>query len=190
VRSLIVCVSADEESAGVAAVIEHLDASTSLVAFDDLAERAQRWVGRHEPRSIAELRLTQCGSPQKGRARARAALAWSGPPRLDDMSKAIEIEPVAGWRGRALHGEQMTVVSYEISVDAPDVHEHNHAEEEAWTVIEGRLLVSIEGREQELGPGEFVIVDANARHWVRALQRSRAVVVDSPARRDLPGNAH
>lgn len=48
----------------------------------------------------------------------------------------------------------MTLTSYNIAAGAPDVHEHQHPEEETWTVIEG------------------------------------ALVVDTPARRQLPGTSH
>jgi quercetin dioxygenase-like cupin family protein len=81
----------------------------------------------------------------------------------------------------------MTLISYEIAAGAPDVHEHEHPQEEAWTVIEGRLAIWVEGEERVLGPGDSAIVGSNLRHRVRALQPSRALVVDSPARRHLPG---
>ena len=103
------------------------------------------------------------------------------------MSDVIEIEPVPGWKGRVQHGERMTLTSYEIVAGAPDVHEHHHPEEEAWTVIEGSLVIWVDGKERALGPGESAIVGANVRHRVRALQPSRALGVDSPARHQLPG---
>ena len=106
------------------------------------------------------------------------------------VGDVIEIEPVPGWKGRVRQGQRLTLTSYEISAGAPDVHEHRHLQEEVWTVIEGRLVVCIEGREHELGPGEFAIVDPYASHWVRALQASRALVIDSPARHQLPGTRH
>ena len=102
----------------------------------------------------------------------------------------IKIEPVPGWKGRVRHGQRMTLTRYDVAEDAPDVHEHQHPEEEAWTVIEGRLMVCVSGHEQVLDPGDFVIVAANARHWVRALQPSRALVLDSPVRHQLPGTGH
>jgi quercetin dioxygenase-like cupin family protein len=103
------------------------------------------------------------------------------------VSNVIEIEPVPGWKGRVQHGQRMTITSYEIAAGAPDVHEHQHSEEEAWTVIEGHLAIWVDGEEQILGPGESAIVGANVRHRVRALRPSRALVVDSPARHQLPG---
>ena len=101
-----------------------------------------------------------------------------------------EIEPVPGWKGRAQHGQQMTLTSYEITAGAPDVHEHQHSQEEAWIVIEGQLAVWVEGEERLLGPGDCAIVAAHMRHRVRALQPSRALVVDSPIRHHLPGTSH
>ena len=50
------------------------------------------------------------------------------------MANVIEIEPVPGWKGRVQHGQRMTLTSYDIAEVAPDVHEHHHPEEEAWTV--------------------------------------------------------
>jgi mannose-6-phosphate isomerase-like protein (cupin superfamily) len=84
----------------------------------------------------------------------------------------------------------MTLTSYVIAEGAPDVHEHHHPEEEAWSVIEGKLRLFIGEAELDLGPGEVAVVAPNAPHRVRALQASRAFVVDSPARLQLPGSAH
>lgn len=84
----------------------------------------------------------------------------------------------------------MTLISYEIAAGAPDVHEHQHPQEEAWIVIDGRLAIWLDGDERLLGPGDCAIVAANVRHRVRALQPSRALVVDSPVRRRLPGTNH
>lgn len=106
------------------------------------------------------------------------------------MAEVIEIEPVPGWKGRVRHGQRMTLTSYDVEPGAPDVHEHQHPQEEAWTVIEGQLMVCVDGHEHVLGPGDSVIVSANARHSVRALQPVRALVVDSPVRRQSPGTGH
>lgn len=106
------------------------------------------------------------------------------------MTEMIEIEPVSGWKGRVQHGERMTLTSYEVIAEAPDVHEHRHPQEEAWIVIDGRLCVWVDGDERLLGPGDCVIVGPNVPHRVRALAPSRALVVDCPVRRQLPGTNH
>ena len=54
---------------------------------------------------------------------------------------------------------------------APDVHEHHHPQEEAWTVLEGELAVWVDGEERTLGPGEVAVIPPDVRHRVRALTR-------------------
>jgi quercetin dioxygenase-like cupin family protein len=105
-------------------------------------------------------------------------------------SETIEIEPVVGWKGEAVHCERMTLVTYVIAEGAPEVHEHHHPEEEAWTVIEGQLAVWVDGDELLLEPGDVAIIPSNVAHRVRALGASRALVVDAPSRRQLPGTEH
>jgi unsaturated pyranuronate lyase len=107
-----------------------------------------------------------------------------------DTSDMTKIEPVQGWVGHSLHGERMTLTHYEIAAGAPDVHEHYHPHEEAWSILDGRLAVWVDGEERTLGPGEVAVIPPNVRHRVRAVTRSRALVVDSPARHRLPGSAH
>jgi quercetin dioxygenase-like cupin family protein len=67
-------------------------------------------------------------------------------------SETIEIEPVVGWKGGAVHCERMTLVTYVIAEGAPEVHEHHHPEEEARTVIEGQLAAWVDGDERLLEP--------------------------------------
>jgi quercetin dioxygenase-like cupin family protein len=107
-----------------------------------------------------------------------------------DAADAIAIEPAPGWVGRAVHGDQMTLVDYRISEGAPDVHEHHHPEEEAWTVIDGELKVWIEGEAHTLTTGEAIVIAPNAHHRVQAIRTTHAIVVDSPARHHLPGTSH
>lgn len=102
----------------------------------------------------------------------------------------IEIEPVAGWKGRALHSERLTLVHYEVVAGALDVHEHHHPEEETWSILEGEVAVWIGGVECRLGPGAVAVIPPNVPHRLRALTASRALVTDSPVRRDLPGTGH
>ena len=141
--------------------------------------------------------VSQSGSPERRSIRPHSVHAsWRQTPCLGPISllspvkDVIEIEPVPRWKGLAQHGQRMTLTRYEIAAGAPDVHEHQHPQEEAWIVIEGQLGVWVNGAERVLGPGDFAIVGANMRHRVRALRASRALVVDSPARHQLPGTKH
>lgn len=83
----------------------------------------------------------------------------------------------------------MTLVDYRISDAAPDVGEHHHPEEEAWTVIDGELEVWTEDRAYTLTAGEAIVIAPNVPHRVRAIRATHAIVIDSPARHNLPGRA-
>jgi quercetin dioxygenase-like cupin family protein len=101
-----------------------------------------------------------------------------------DTSKLNVIERLPGWHGRYFHSENMTVAHYEFKEGA-SIHEHFHPQEEIYEVIEGELEITIEGVAQLAQPGIVAIVPANARHSVKALTGGRAIIVDSPARRDF-----
>ena len=60
------------------------------------------------------------------------------------------------------------------------IHEHSHANEEVWNVIEGQLEVTIGGKTQVAGPGFVAIVPPDTLHFVRAITDGRAIVVDYP----------
>jgi quercetin dioxygenase-like cupin family protein len=90
----------------------------------------------------------------------------------------------AGWKGRYFHSTSMTFAHYEFTAGS-SIHEHFHAEEEIYEVIEGELEVTIDGRSEIAKPGVVAIVPPNARHSVKALTDGRLIVVDHPARPDF-----
>lgn len=101
-----------------------------------------------------------------------------------DVSTLEVIERLPGWRGRCFHAASMTVAHYEFTGGAT-IHEHFHPQEEVYEVLAGELEVTIDGVAQVARPGLVAIVPANARHSIRALSDGRAIIVDSPARRDF-----
>lgn len=103
-----------------------------------------------------------------------------------DTAELPARRPLAGWNGRFFHSDHMTFSYYEIDAGAA-VHEHQHPEEEVWNVVEGRLAITIDGKEHVAGPGSAAIVPASTRHSVRALTASRAIVVDHPVRHQVGG---
>ena len=78
----------------------------------------------------------------------------------------------------------MTIAHYEF-VRGSLIHEHFHPEEEVYEVIEGELEVTIDGAAQIARAGLVAIVPANARHSVKALTDGKAIIIDSPARRNF-----
>src|ERR1700730_19048231 len=93
-------------------------------------------------------------------------------------------ERLPGWKGRYFHSRNMTFAHYEFTPGS-SIHEHFHAQEEVYEVIEGELEVSIDDVAQIARPGLVEIVPSNARHSVKALTDGRAIIVDHPARPEI-----
>lgn len=104
-------------------------------------------------------------------------------PFVDTRSLNV-VERLPGWQGRYFHSPSMTFAHYEFAAGA-SIHEHFHAQEEVWNVIEGELEMTIDGVTAIARPGFAAIVPANARHSARALTGGRALIVDYPLRRDF-----
>jgi quercetin dioxygenase-like cupin family protein len=102
-----------------------------------------------------------------------------------DTNKLPAIDRLPGWRGRYFDSPSMTFAHYEFAAGS-SIHEHSHAQEEVWEVIEGELEITIAGVTKRAGPGLAGIVPANTLHSVKALTNGKAIVVDYPLC-DFPG---
>jgi len=101
-----------------------------------------------------------------------------------DTSSLKVIERLPGWQGRYFHSPSMTFAHYDFKRGS-SIHEHFHAQEEVYEVIEGELEITIEGAVQIARAGLVAIVPSNARHSVKALTDGRAIIVDYPLRREF-----
>jgi mannose-6-phosphate isomerase-like protein (cupin superfamily) len=104
-----------------------------------------------------------------------------------DPTQMLHAEPLPGWSGRFLHSENMSFAHYDIAADATPLHEHQHDQEEVWHIVEGEVVISIDGIEQRLGPGCVAVVPPNTPHGVRPVSVCRAIIADYPLRLRLPG---
>jgi quercetin dioxygenase-like cupin family protein len=95
-------------------------------------------------------------------------------------------EPRPGWTGRFFHSAQMTFAYYAIAAGA-DVPAHVHPYEEVWHVVEGALEVTVGAETRVLHAGAAAVVPAGERHSVRAVEATRAIVVDHPVRHSVAG---
>ena len=108
-------------------------------------------------------------------------------PVVDARNLTVK-EPLPGWRGRFFHSDQMTFAYYDIDAAAVALHEHEHPQEEVWHVLDGTLLLTIDGVEHIVEPGCAAVVPPNTRHSAKVIEACRALVVDTP-RRDRVGQA-
>jgi quercetin dioxygenase-like cupin family protein len=93
-------------------------------------------------------------------------------------------ERLPGWSGRYFHSANMTFAHYEFKRGST-IHEHFHPQEEVYEVIEGELELTVDGETKIARPGLVAIVPGNSRHSVKALTDGRAIIVDSPSRREF-----
>ena len=103
-----------------------------------------------------------------------------------DTNELKTIERLPGWKGKYFDSESMTFGHYVFEAGS-SIHEHSHANEEVWNVIDGELEVTIGGKKQVAGPGCVAIVPPDTLHFVRAVTDGRAIVVDYPLRREMSG---
>ncbi len=95
-------------------------------------------------------------------------------------------ERLPGWRDRTFSTEKMTFAHFTFTAGAA-IHEHCHSNEEVWTVLEGKLQVTVGGATIMATPGLVAIVPPNTAHSVRAITDGKAIVTDSPVRIDRSG---
>lgn len=100
-------------------------------------------------------------------------------------SDTAETKPFPGAKRRILsRGGALMLV--EVKFDKGIVVEpHAHMHEQVTYVVSGRIIVTMAGREQELGPGDSFYAAPNVQHGVRILES--AVLTDSftPQREDF-----
>lgn len=99
------------------------------------------------------------------------------------LSDVPEREPVAGFRVRFVHGERMTL-SYWTIASGAELPEHSHPHEQATTIVSGSFVMTVEGQERTIAPGEVVIIPSGARHKGRAVTDCYIVDCFSPVRQD------
>jgi quercetin dioxygenase-like cupin family protein len=104
--------------------------------------------------------------------------------RFVDTNSLRVVERLPGWHGRYFHSPSMTFAHYDFARGS-SIHEHFHAQEEVYEVIEGELEVTIEGVAQIARAGLVAIVPSGVRHSVKALTDGRAIIVDYPVRHEF-----
>jgi mannose-6-phosphate isomerase-like protein (cupin superfamily) len=103
---------------------------------------------------------------------------------LIDVNSLKEFIRLPGWRGRFFHSVHMTFAHYDFDEGA-SIHEHFHAEEEVYEVVEGKLEITVAGETYLAEPGLVAIVPADVAHSVKALTSGRVIIVGYPARPEL-----
>ncbi len=92
-------------------------------------------------------------------------------------------EMMPGYRGRLIHGENMTLTYWDVDQGA-EVPEHEHLHEQIMHVLEGRFEFTVGGDKQIYEDGELVVIPPGVPHSGKALTPCRLMDVFSPVREE------
>ena len=101
----------------------------------------------------------------------------------------LQGSPLIGWAGRFFHSQNMTFAHWEIAEGAADLHQHSHEQEEVWHIVEGEIVLIVDGERRRLSPGMAAVIPPHTAHSVTVTGPCRVIVADYPLRLQLPGVA-
>ena len=90
-------------------------------------------------------------------------------------------EPVAGYHGRFVHSEHMTLAFWTVVAGAP-LPEHQHPHEQVLHLQEGIYELVLNGERMRLEAGSVVVIPGNAPHSGEAITDCRILDVFHPVR--------
>lgn len=97
---------------------------------------------------------------------------------------AIEAKQlIDGYLARFIHTDNMTF-SYVDVEKGKTLPEHAHHNEQVSIILEGEFELTLEGTPIRFGPGEVIVIPANAKHSGLAVTDCRILDVFYPARED------
>ena len=98
---------------------------------------------------------------------------------------ALDVEsPYPGVERTSFDSEGATVTRYRFEPEA-SFPLHRHGQEQLTMIIAGRVLFTVDGQEQQLGPGDWSVVPGGVEHGLRAgAQGAEFLAVVVPRRAD------
>jgi quercetin dioxygenase-like cupin family protein len=82
-----------------------------------------------------------------------------------------------------IYGDRVMVAQLDIKKGSI-VPEHSHENEQVTWIMKGKLRLTIDGKEIDVGAGEVLIIPSNAKHSAVALEDTLDVDIFSPIRAD------
>jgi len=85
--------------------------------------------------------------------------------------------------GTLVHGEKTLMARFKLRAGS-DIPAHNHPHEQTGLLVSGRIVLTIDGVDHDVTPGDSWCIAADVPHSARAVEDSVAVEVFSPVRKD------
>lgn len=83
------------------------------------------------------------------------------------FSEAERYEPEDNWQRSSLCNENDVSIEHFVKPAGHASPHHAHANAQVLVVLDGKLIISVEDDEQELGPGDAAYIAGNEAHVVR-----------------------
>lgn len=100
-----------------------------------------------------------------------------------ELATLPEREPVAGYRGRFVHSQHMTVAHWQIAAGHA-LPEHHHPHEQVVNVIAGEFELQLGDETRVLTPGTVAVIPPDVPHAGRAVTDCQIIDVFHPVRED------
>lgn len=104
--------------------------------------------------------------------------------RFVRSSDARRHEAVPGVFGRVVHGDTMTIVTWDLPAGT-HFPRHEHPQEQILRVVSGAMQVTVAAQSRRVGPGDTVVIPPRTPHEARALERTNLIDVFHPVRSDV-----
>ena len=98
-------------------------------------------------------------------------------------TKLQELEVFPGYKGKAIHSKNMTVVFWDIEA-GKSFDKHSHPNEQVTVMIEGEMEMTINDETRIYKTGEMIIIPSNAKHSGISITDCKVVDVFYPVRED------
>lgn len=85
--------------------------------------------------------------------------------------------------GTVVHGEKTLMARFRLAKGG-DIPSHSHPHEQTGLLISGHIVLTIDGTEHDVMPGDGWCIGADVPHAARAIEESMAVEVFTPVRED------
>ena len=85
--------------------------------------------------------------------------------------------------GTLVHGEKTLMARFKLRAGS-DIPAHNHPYEQTGLLVSGRIVLTIDGVDHDVTPGDSWCIAPDVPHSARAIEDSVAVEVFSPVRED------
>ena len=91
------------------------------------------------------------------------------------------VEVMSGVCSRAIYASSSMVVVETRIAKGTEVPRHSHESDQVTIVLEGRLILGVEGKgEKTLGPGDYEVIPSRTPHWAKALEDSTVLDINAP----------